>query len=139
MKRDRAKHDRLAKENVDAKAEVTAFSMQSRPTLADDASNLKNLNDVHVAEIFSPPRATAESHRFGLTPGMLFDIRTGWTPENANKKLQEEMNTKTAEMKTGSQNPMIHRTPHGSETTSLHQLDELNDVSLENLVEEERR
>ena len=28
--------------------------------------------------------------------------------------------------------------PHGSETTSLHQLDELNDVSLENLVEEEK-
>ena len=29
-------------------------------------------------------------------------------------------------------------TPHGSETTSLHQLDEFNDVSLENLVEEEK-
>ena len=55
---------------------------QSRTTLADDASNLKNLNDVHVAEIFSPLRATTESHRFGLTPGMLFDIRTGWNLED---------------------------------------------------------
>ena len=29
-------------------------------------------------------------------------------------------------------------TPHGSETTSLHQLDEFNEVSLENLVEQEK-
>ena len=29
-------------------------------------------------------------------------------------------------------------TPHGSETTSLHQLDEFNDVSMENLVEKEK-
>ena len=29
-------------------------------------------------------------------------------------------------------------TPHGSETTSLHQLDEFNDLSMENLVEKEK-
>ena len=51
---------------------------QLRTTLADDVSNVQDLNDVHVAEILSPPRVTAESHRFGLTPGMVFDIRTGW-------------------------------------------------------------
>ena len=38
----------------------------------------QNLYDVHVAEFFSPPRATAESHRFGLTPGLVFDVRNGW-------------------------------------------------------------
>ena len=61
---------------------------QSCTTLADDASNLKNLNDVHVAEIFSAPRATTESHRFGLTPGMVFDIRTGWNLDDPRKLKQ---------------------------------------------------
>ena len=55
---------------------------QARTTLADDVSNLKHQNDVHVAKIFSPPRATAESHCFGLSPGMVFDIKTGWNLED---------------------------------------------------------
>ena len=33
---------------------------------------------VHVKEIFSPPRATKMAHRFGLTPGMAFDLSVGW-------------------------------------------------------------
>ena len=48
----------------------------------------QNMNDVHMAEIFSPPRATGESHRFGLTPGKVFDIRTGWNLDDP-KKLNE--------------------------------------------------
>ena len=34
---------------------------------------------VHVAEVFSSPRRTARLvHRFGLTLGLAFDLRTGW-------------------------------------------------------------
>ena len=34
---------------------------------------------VHVAEVFSSPRRTARFvHRFGLTAGIAFDLRTGW-------------------------------------------------------------
>ena len=33
---------------------------------------------VHVSLIFSPPRATGMARRFGLTPGMAFDLSVGW-------------------------------------------------------------
>ena len=32
---------------------------------------------VHVAEVFSSPRTARLVHRFGLTPGLAFDLRTG--------------------------------------------------------------
>ena len=51
-------------------------------------SSEKILNDVHVAEIFSPPRVTAETHRFGLSPGMALDIRTGWNLDDPRKLKQ---------------------------------------------------
>ena len=35
-------------------------------------------NQTHVSEVFSPPRFTAQCHRFGLTPGLAMDLRTGW-------------------------------------------------------------
>ena len=33
---------------------------------------------VHLAEVFSSPRTARLVHRFGLTPGLAFDLRTGW-------------------------------------------------------------
>ena len=33
---------------------------------------------VHVAEVFSSPRTARFVHRFGLTPGLVFDLRIGW-------------------------------------------------------------
>ena len=33
---------------------------------------------VHVAEVFSSPRTARLVHRFCLTPGFAFDLRTGW-------------------------------------------------------------
>ena len=33
---------------------------------------------VHVAEVFSSPRPARLVHRLGLTPGLAFDLRTGW-------------------------------------------------------------
>ena len=33
---------------------------------------------VHVAEVFSCNRTARFVHRFGLTPGLAFDLRTGW-------------------------------------------------------------
>ena len=48
MKANSAKYDRLVEEKVNVKPEVTAFSMQLRPMLADDASNLKNLENLMI-------------------------------------------------------------------------------------------
>ena len=31
-----------------------------------------------VGEVFSSPRTARLVHRFGLTPGLAFDLRTGW-------------------------------------------------------------
>ena len=33
---------------------------------------------VHVAEVFSSLRIARLVHRFGLNPGLAFDLRTGW-------------------------------------------------------------
>ena len=33
---------------------------------------------VHVAEVFSSPGKARFVHRFGLTPGLALDLRTGW-------------------------------------------------------------
>ena len=33
---------------------------------------------VHVAEVFSSPGTARLVHRFGLNPGLAFDLRTGW-------------------------------------------------------------
>ena len=69
--------------------ERIGFECAERQAVRQDLEKLgQNLNDVHVAEIFSPPRATAESHRFGLTPGLVFDIRTGWNLDDP-KKLEQ--------------------------------------------------
>ena len=86
MKTDRAKHDRLAKEKVNAKADL------QRKINALDAQ----FNDL-------------QSNR-----------RKNWEQSQKKRTLLENKST-----------------PHGSEKTSLHQLDEFHDVSLENLVEEE--
>ena len=37
-----------------------------------------NQNVRDVAEVFSSPRTARFVHRFGLTPGVSFDLRTGW-------------------------------------------------------------
>ena len=84
----------LLREIVDEKSEDRfleriGFECAERRAVRRDLEKLgQNLNNVHMAEIFSPPRATAESHRFGLTPGMVFDIRTGWNLGNP-KKLKQ--------------------------------------------------
>ena len=84
----------LLREIVDEKLEDRfleriGFECVERRAVRRDLEKLgQNLNDVHMAEIFSPPRATAESHRFGLTPGMVFDIRTGWNLDDSRKLKQ---------------------------------------------------
>ena len=35
------------------------------------------IEQVHVSEVFSPPRCIAVASRFGLNPGLAFDLRTG--------------------------------------------------------------
>ena len=91
----------LLQEIVDEKLEDRfleriGFECAERRAVRRDLEKLgQNLNDVHMAEIFSPPRATAESHRFGLTPGMVFDVRTGGNPDEMRelKQLWEYLRT----------------------------------------------
>ena len=50
-----------------------------------------------VAEVFSSPRTARLVHRFGLTPGLAFDLRTGWDLNDPGQRakmwshLQHEM------------------------------------------------
>ena len=57
-------------------------------------------------------------------------------PENANKKLQEAMDTKIAEMKTGSQNPLMQFAVN--EQISIKAVLQAIDKMLVVLVEEEK-
>ena len=81
----------LLREIVDEKLEDRFFERigfkcaERRAVLRDLDMLGQNLNEVHMAEILSPPRATAESHRFGLIHGMVFDIRTGWNLDDPEK------------------------------------------------------
>ena len=79
----------VGEESEDRFLERMGFECAERRAVRRDLEKLgQNLNDVHVAEIFSPPRVTAETHRFGLTPGMAFDIRTGWNLDDPRKLKQ---------------------------------------------------
>lgn len=63
--------------------EALGFSSAERQSVAKDLAKLgQELNDIHVAEIFSPPRVTAAAGRMGLTPGLAFDISQGWDLDN---------------------------------------------------------
>ena len=57
--------------------EELGFGCAERRQVQADLMKLGQ-HDVHVAEVFSPPRVTAMASRFGLTPGLAFDLRTGW-------------------------------------------------------------
>ena len=43
---------------------------------------------VHVAEVFSSPRTARLVHRFGLTPGLAFDLRTGWDLNDPSRRAK---------------------------------------------------
>ena len=51
---------------------------------------------VHMAEVFSSPRIARLVHRFGLTPGLAFDLRTGWDLNDPAQraKMWSHFNTK---------------------------------------------
>ena len=51
---------------------------RERDMMQADLLKLGCHSSVHVAEIFSPPRMTQACSRFGLSPGLAFDLRTGW-------------------------------------------------------------
>ena len=56
--------------------EAVGFECAERRQVQRDLMRLGQA--VHVAEVFSPPRMTAQAHRFGLTPGMAFDLNIGF-------------------------------------------------------------
>ena len=59
--------------------ELLGFDCGERRKVKADLSALGTaVEDIHVTEIFSPPRATAMSPRFGLTPCIVVDRRSGW-------------------------------------------------------------
>ena len=72
--------------------EMAGLSCAERRSVARDLAKLgQELNDIHVAEIFSPPHVTAEASRMELTPGLAFDISHGWdldNPENVQRLWQ---------------------------------------------------
>ena len=89
-------HEIVDEKLEDRFLERAGFECAERRAVRRDLEKLgQNLNDVHMAEIFSPFRATAESHRFGFILGMVFDIRTGWNLDDPRelKQLWEYLRT----------------------------------------------
>ena len=43
-----------------------------------DSDIVQSLMNIDIAEMYSPPRVTAEGKRFGLKPGEAMDLSTGW-------------------------------------------------------------
>ena len=58
----------------------------------------------HVSEVFCPPRFTAMAHRYGLTPGIAFDLRSGWDLDDpkAQKAVWEHLETERPFLVVGS-------------------------------------
>ena len=58
----------------------------------------------HVSEVFCPPRFTAMAHRYGLTPGLAFDLRSGWDLDDpqAQKAVWEHLRTERPLLVVGS-------------------------------------
>ena len=58
----------------------------------------------HVSEVFCPPRFTSMAHRYGLTPGMAFDLRSGWDLDDprARKAVWEHLHTERPYLVVGS-------------------------------------
>ena len=67
------------KQNADTYLDRT-FSNDHRKkeTVKKELIQLGVHSSVHVAEVFSSPRTARLVHRFGLTLGLAFDLRTGW-------------------------------------------------------------
>ena len=67
-------------------------------TLSQLSANLSALGDgrIDVAEVYGPGRYTTRAGEFGLTPGIAFDLRTGWDfnleadREEARRRRREE-------------------------------------------------
>ena len=51
---------------------------RKRETVKKELIQLGVHPSVHVAEVFSSPRTARRVHRFGLTPGLAFDLRIRW-------------------------------------------------------------
>ena len=51
---------------------------RKRETVKKELIQLGVHPSVHVAEVFSSPGNARHVHRFGLTPGLAFDLRPGW-------------------------------------------------------------
>ena len=56
---------------------------RKRQTVKKELIQLGVHPSVHVAEVFSSPRTALLVHRFGLTPELAFDLRTGWDLKRA--------------------------------------------------------
>ena len=67
------------KQNADTYLDrIFSNDHRKREIVKEELTQLGVHPSVHVAEVFSSPRTARLVHRFGLTPGLAFDLRTGW-------------------------------------------------------------
>ena len=87
MESERDRHQRYSdcvflmqvKQNADAYLDrIFSNDRRERETVKKELIQLGVHPSVHVAEAFSSPRTARLVHRFGLSLGLAFDLRTGW-------------------------------------------------------------
>ena len=66
------------KQNADVYLVNISNDQSKRETVKKELIQLGVHPSVHVAEVFSSPRTARLVDRFGLTPGLAFDLRTRW-------------------------------------------------------------
>ena len=67
------------KQNADVKLDrIVSNDDRKREAVKKELIQLGARPSVHVAEVFSSPGNTRLVHRFFLTPGFAFDLRTVW-------------------------------------------------------------
>ena len=67
------------KQNADVYLDrILSNDRRKRETVKKELIQLGVHPSVHVAEVFSRFGTARIVHRFGLTPGLAFDLRTGW-------------------------------------------------------------
>ena len=71
---------------------IFSNNRRKRETVKKELIQLGVHPSVHVAEVFSSPRTARFVHRFGLTLGSAFDLRTGW---DLNDQAQRAKNVVT--------------------------------------------
>ena len=68
------------------------------------AIDLLEMNAIHVAEMYSPPRLTAEAPAMGLTGGFAMDLETGWDLSDHDQwaRAKEELEEQRPKLLVGS-------------------------------------